>query len=343
MSAYNDLINACNEKGMLRVYDNGVQKTFDALPTLSPNNIGIPGGALTTFSPETIKFITQFQASDRALGGRKKLIPFENDDYKIPYIEYTGQTRPYDDYDDAYNAGINVNFKTVGHYVFSSAISVGERLQSQLSKVNIDLLSESMNAASLALSLELNRAAFHGYIENKSTSFLVYGLLNYPDLGNYKTPNPNKTFAAMSWDELLQFFNNAITDLIEQTGNNLQVSTNIRCVVASKAFQQLMGKYSQFGVNVVNEIKENLSKQNISLEFVSAAELNGANANQDVCYFIVENSLGGSLETATLGYSELGRLSRMVYGETYLKQKMSSGTTGAVIYKPIYITRYTNI
>lgn len=342
MSAYNELIAKCNDKGILNVYENGV-KVNDALPALSPANIGLPGGALTTFSPTTIKFITQYMAGDEALGGRQQLLPFENDDYKIPSIEYTGRVQSYDDYDDAYNSGINVNFQTTGHYVFSTAISIGDRLQAQLAKVNVDLFSETMNAAASALNIELNRVAFNGYMGNTNHPFLVRGLLNHPDLGAYKQPNPNKKISQMSWDELATFFNSAIQDLIDQTGNNMQ-NTSVRCVIASKAFQAMNGKMSPYqGLSVPTAIKENLKGLKVELDFVSAAELNGANANQDVCYFIVETSLGGALPTSILGYSELGRLSRVVYGESYMKQKMSSGTTGAIIYKPAFIVRYTNI
>lgn len=85
--------------------------------------------------------------------------------------------------------------------------------------------------------------------------------------------------------------------------------------------------------------------ETIGVEFkiISAIELDNANANQDVIYFILENNLGGVSDTTTLGYSEIARMGNVVVGSSYTMQKMSVGTTGAVVFKPAFVVRYTNI
>ena len=86
-----------------------------------------------------------------------------------------------------------------------------------------------------------------------------------------------------------------------------------------------------------------MTQLGINISIIPAIELEKANADQDVIYFILENSQGGISDTTALGYSEIGRLSSVVIGSTFKQQKISAGTTGALMYKPAYIVRYTNI
>lgn len=325
-------LQALNQKGILRV--------ADSMPTFSPNNIGMPAGILSQLSKEAVMSILAYRAGDDALGGRKKILDWEKQEYFLPMVERTGVTQIYSDYDDAVKSGLNITFGRTGHYTFSSTMVNGERQNLQIGEAGMNAEAFILEASLEAIAIELNRVAFNGYVNNNN-SFLVTGLLNDPSLNSYI--GANKQFNAMSFNEAITFFATALAKLREQTGNNIQKGSKIRCVIASKAFDTLWLKVNDLGVSVIDAVLDRYNKLGITFEFVSAIELDGANATQDVIYFILENSLGGVSDTTILGYSELGRMSNVVVGHNFTSQKVSAGTTGAVVYKPSYIVRYTNI
>lgn len=323
-----------------KINELGYLRQADAMPNITPNNIGMPAGILSQVSVEVAETILAYRSGDEALGGRRKLLDWEQQDYYLPLVEKTGSVEPYSDFDDSVASGLNVTFGRTGHYLFSTSYNVGEREAMQLAQGNINSDNYLISASLEALAVELNRVAFNGYVNNNG-SFLVYGLLNNTSLNNYETSD--KKFSDMTYLECVAFFAKAIAKLRSQTGNNIQRGSKLRVVVASNAFDALALKFTDLGVDAITALINKFKELNVEITITPAIELDNANANQDVIYFILENSQGGISDTTTLGYSEIGRMSNVVLGTTYKQQKVSAGTTGAVIYKPSYIVRYTNI
>ena len=318
---------------------NGV-RLQDAPAGFSPTNVNMPAGILSQVSVNVVESILQYRAGDEALGGRQKLLDFYQQEYYIPLVERLGRTVPYNDYDDAISAGINLSFDKTGHYRFSSNIVVGELEEAQLSAANVNARDYITSASAEALMIEFNRVAFNGYVDNAGKN-LVYGLLNNPSLNAYETAS--KKFSAMSWQELVAFFGGAVSKIRTQSGNNIQRGSKLRCVVSASAIDSLIYKWTEMGVNVLVELNKAMGMLKLEFELIPALELDKANANQDVIYFILENNLGGISNTTTLGYSEIARMGNVVVGSSYTMQKMSVGTTGAVVFKPAFVLRYTNI
>lgn len=323
-----------------KINELGYLRQADAMPNITPNNIGMPAGILSQVSVEVAETILAYRSGDEALGGRRKLLDWEQQDYYLPLVEKTGSVEPYSDFDDSVASGLNVTFGRTGHYLFSTSYNVGEREAMQLAQGNINSDNYLISASLEALAVELNRVAFNGYVNNNG-SFLVYGLLNNTSLNNYETSD--KKFSNMTYLECVAFFAKAIAKLRSQTGNNIQRGSKLRVVVASNAFDVLALKFTDLGVDAITALINKFKELDVEITITPAIELDNANANQDVIYFILENSQGGISDTTTLGYSEIGRMSNVVLGTTYKQQKVSAGTTGAVIYKPSYIVRYTNI
>lgn len=320
--------------------DLGIFRREDALPTMSPNNIAMPAGLLTYISPIVVENMVAWRSGDEALGGREKLGDWADNDVMFPYVERTGQTAPYSDFGQAPSAGFNLNFEKFGHYLFSAQVVVGNREAEQASRANVNAPALKMSSATEALNIELNRTYFWGYTKSSSVgSWLVYGLLNNPALANYESAS--KTFEASSYQEILAFFAGAIAKLTTQTKNNINGDSKIRVVISANALAQLRGKYTDLGKSVLETLKDAYPK----MYFVSSYECVKANANQDVIYFIgeTENGIGGTNKTTMGTFTELGRLSNVVTGENYFQQSMSCGTSGAIILKPSFVLRYTNI
>lgn len=317
--------------------EKGLFKFKDALPTLTPAAATIPAGALAYISREAVENITRERSGDRALGGSKKLLNWEQEAAFIPFIEKTGQVTPYSDKGNPLLSGLNANFNQFNHYRFSAKYFIGQLEAQQYNAANIDYVATMQSAATEAIAIELNRVAFEGFIDNSTSSYLCYGLLNNPALPNYEVAV--KTIAASTWEEVLGLFANAIAKLTNQTGNNINSDSRIRCVVSASVFAQLKSKFTQLGISLAKAIEEAYP----GLYFVSSAEMDSANAGQNVMYFIGESNAGGIGDTTQLGYSEIALMGNVVQTDYGYSQSVSAGTIGAIVLKPSFVVRYSGV
>lgn len=309
----------------------------DAQATITANNIGLPANILTSLSNQIALNVLSKRTADEALGKREKLVDWEMQEYILPFAEQSGKTTPYGDFAQPAIMGVNTSFNKYGHYRFSAKIRYGNLEAEQYSRAKIDYPSMLLNSATEAIAVELNRSAFSGYIDNSSTQFICYGLLNEPKLPNYIS---NSTlFSAMTWQQVMAFFGDAVKKLVVQTGNNINGQSSIRVVISASVFADLQVKYTDLGISVLETIQKTYPR----MEFVPAVEFDGANSGQNVIYFIGQSEVGGLPDTTKLGYSEIARMGNVVLGDNSWSQVMSAGTVGAVVYKPFMIVRYTNI
>lgn len=324
-----------NSIEMQELNKKGIFNRFaDAQPTFTANNIGLPAGILSALSPQVIENILAYRTGDEALGKREKLLDWKDDIYYTPLVERTGQTTPYSDYGMPLLAGMNINFNQTGHYRFSTKYHYANLEAEQISGARVNYNDMLVSAATEAIAVELNRVAFSGYIDNSSKKFICYGLLNNPDLNAYEAFP--KAFNTMSWQEIMAEFAKAIQKLVEQTGNNINGQSKIRVVISASMFATLQSVYTDLGISVYETIQRTYP----NMYFVSAIELDKAETNKDVVYFIGESYSGGIAETTKLGYSELALMGNVVQSDYGYSQAMSAGTCGALVYKPAFIVRF---
>lgn len=315
------------------------QKGFfnDAQGTITANNIGMPAGILTQLSSQIVENVLAYRTGDEVLKTREKLVDWEDTEYVLPFAEMTGKTTPYGDYAQPKATGANVNYNKYGHYRFTTKYLYGELEASQYSKAKINYPQMVLNAGTEAIAVEMNRVAFNGYIENTSGSWLCYGLLNEPSLSNYVASA--KTFATMTWQEVMAFFSTAVKALVTQTGNNINGQSNIRVPISASSYADLESKYTDLGVPVL----ETIQKRYPNMTFIPAIELDEAETGDNVIYFIGESQVGGLADTTKFGYSEISKMGNVIQGDYSYSQAMSAGTVGAIVYKPFMIIRYSGV
>ncbi|WP_291952737.1 hypothetical protein [Campylobacter sp.] len=309
----------------------------DAQPTFTSQNIGMPAGILSQISTEVVSNIVNARNAEKILGDKEKLIDWETEDYWTPLVEKTGVTTPYSDNVMPVYAGMNIDFNRVSHYRFTCAYRYENLKAAKVAKAKINYSDLILGAVTEAMAVELNRTAFDGYLENSGNGFLCFGLLNNPQLDNYETAS--KTFQAMTWEEILAFFAGAYEKLGAKSGGHITNESKVKCAVSNRAFSYLLSKRTALGINVFTEIKNTFP----GIEFVPAVELDNANNNQNVIYFIGSNQAGGVLPTSKIGYSELALMSNTELSYFGYSQAMAAGTLGTLIYKPLFVMRYTNI
>lgn len=309
----------------------------DAMPTFTAQNIGMPAGILTALNPQAVENILALRTGDLALGKREKLLDWADEKYFTPMIERTGQTTPYSDFGMPLVSGLNANFNETGHYRFTAKYQHGNLEAAQYQKGRINYQAFLLSAVTEALAVELNNVAFNGYIKNSSNAYICYGLLNNPELPNYE--QALKTFEAMTWQEIMNFFTKAVTTLTQKTGNNINSESKIRVVISASAFNSLKSKWTDLGISAY----EKLQGLYPNMYFVSAIELDNAEQNNNVIYFIGESNAGGIADSTKLGYSELALAGNVVQTDNGYSQAISAGTCGALVFKPSFIVRYKGI
>lgn len=318
-----------NNKGIFNT------KSEDGQIGFSQQNIGMPTGILSNISRQVIQNILARRTAEEALNGKQKLLNWEDVSFIVPLAERAGHAVPYSDVLSPDFVGLNINFFETRQYQFMTGILYKDREGAQVQRAYINYKELQLSAAVETLAVELNRVAFKGYLEENR--FVCYGLLNHPLLENYQ--NAAKTFNESTWEEIMSFFANAIARLTSKTGNNINGLSKIRCVISAHAYAILSGKFTALGISTL----ENLKKTYPRMDFIPAIELDNAYNNQNVVYFIGEDSVGGILDTTKLGYSELMLYSRITNSYWNSSQALACGTIGCVIYKPSFIVRYNNI
>ena len=309
----------------------------DAMPTFTAQNIGMPAGILTALNPQAVENILALRTGDLALGKREKLRDWADEKYFTPMIERIGQTTPYSDFGMPLVSGLNANFNETGHYRFTAKYQHGNLEAAQYQKGRINYQAFLLSAVTEALAVELNNVAFNGYIKNSSLSYICYGLLNNPELPNYEAAQ--NTFEAMTWQDVMNFFTKAVTKLTQKTGNNINGESKIRVVISASAFNSLKSKWTDLGISAY----EKLQGLYPNMYFISAIELDKAETNQNVIYFIGESNAGGIADSTKLGYSELALAGNVVQTDNGYSQAISAGTCGALVFKPSFIVRYQGI
>lgn len=309
----------------------------DAMPTFTAQNIGMPAGILTALNPQAVENILALRTGDLALGKREKLLDWADEKYFTPMIERTGQTTPYSDFGMPLVSGLNANFNETGHYRFTAKYQHGNLEAAQYQKGRINYQAFLLSAVTEALAVELNNVAFNGYIKNSSLSYVCYGLLNNPELPSYTAAQ--KTFEAMTWQEVMNFFTGAVTKLTQQTGNNINGESRIRVVISASAFNSLKSKWTDLGISAYEKLRGLYP----NMHFVSAIELDKVENNEKAIYFIGESNAGGIADSTKLGYSELALAGNVVQTDNGYSQAISAGTCGALVFKPSFIVRYKGI
>lgn len=305
----------------------------DALPTLTPNNIGVPSNLLTQTMTQSVEIITQKRSAEEIVGNKTKLMEFADERGQFPIKERTATTSPYTDFGDAEYSGLNLNWEEVKNYRFSSSLVYGDLQVEQYAEAKINYVNEITTGASEAIAIEFNRIAFNGYL--KDGNYIVYGMLNSPQLKPFETITT--TWDNASFDEIKADISKMLAILTTQSGGRVNTATDkIRISIPSDKLVYLRLKTTTLGITLMSQLQSVFP----NIEWVGAPELKGAfTGNKDVMIMIAENPAGGTKETGCLGFSELLRMSRLEQKTTAVVQKMSAGTNGATFFKPMFVVR----
>lgn len=308
---------------------------MDAEPGLitSPN-AGVPALFTSYMDPKIIEVLLTPNNAVKIYGERK-IGDWIDEQISFPMREVTGETTSYDDFNDGGGrAGANVQWEWRQPYLFQVFTEWGEREAERMGRARIDWLSSLNIASATTIDKFYNASAFYGIAGLNN-----YGALNDPSLSAALTPI-TKAAGGTGWpkalaQEILADVQYLFTTLQLQTGSNLEMDTRMVLALHSVS-ETYLANTNTFGMvsawELIKKTFPNIRVQQAP-QFLSGTTYS--------CQLIVEEIEGQA--TVEIGFNEKMRSHRMVYGSSSARQKKTSGTEGAIIYRPIGIAQMSGI
>jgi hypothetical protein len=301
----------------------------------------------SAIDPEIIRILFSPLEFSEILGERKAGVWTEQTRF-FPIVESTGEVTSYDDYATGGRAGANFNYPQLQSYLFQTILQYGELQIDRAGLAKINWVSELGLAAADLLNRFQNITYAYG-VQNLQN----YGILNDPNLTASLTPGP-KAFGNNQWitgtvvtataNEIFADIQSLFLALVNQTFGLVNNRTKV-VLALSPASRMALTATNSFNVNVETLLKNNFP--NIRVE--DAVQYGGLSASNPQGYatggFIVQmiaESVEGQ-ETGTCAYSEKMRSHPIIRAVSSFKQKVTSGTWGAVVRQPTNIATMIGI
>lgn len=309
---------------------------------ITPLNISAPLGALQFLKPQAVQVLTAPRTADEVStpeqNGR-----FGDKAVTIKLREFLGRTSIDDgSAGDGINSSTNYTFATRGAYYFRADWMVRDIDETQAGNFGESLRADNINSAMEALAIERNRIFFEG-VEAKTGELPVYGLLNAPELDNWRSLPKGKS-GATYWDtkEPEEIFNDVVTiiamlnkkskGLVSQ---GLAQGGRLKLLISSVAYAYL-AKSNAYGLNAL-ALLQNTYK---NLDIVQVPQMERAYNKQDALYMIFT---GMSQPTIINSYVEMARFYPVFTRASETSQKISAASSGCIIQYPLFVERFGGV
>lgn len=322
----------------------GLRKNYmlaaDALPTLSTTaNAGFPALFTSYVSPEAIHIVfSPLEAAN--IIGEQKMGDWLTDTAFFPVVEGTGEVSSYDDFGNNGRAGINSTFPQRQAYHFQILKEYGEREMERYGLAKLNYQAEVDNAAAENLMRFQNFTYFFGMqgLQN-------YGLLNDPYLPASLTPS-TKAAGGVKWlsaggvpnataNEVYADIQAMFYQLVNQTGGLVKATDNL-VLAMSPTVSVALTITNSFGVDVYDLLKKNFP----NIRFETAVQYGAITSGNPMGVAggnfvqLIAEKLDGK-DTAFCAFTEKMRAHKMEVFTSSFKQKLTSGTFGAIIRYPL--------
>ena len=300
---------------------------FDAQPTLiTTPNAGIPNIFTTYYDPKLIEVLLTPNNAVKIYGETRKG-DWLDDQIGFPMIESTGETTSYGDYNDGGGrAGANAQWEYRQPYLWQTFTEWGEREAERMGRAKIDWVARLNISSAITHDKFYNNSAFYGI-----SGLANYGALNDPSLSAALTPK-TKAATGTSWSvalaqEILADVQYMFATLQTQTGSNLEMDDELVLALHSVSETYLANTNAYGLVSAIELLRKTFPKLRVQQapQFLSGTTYS--------CQLIAPEIQGQ--RTVEIGFNEKMRAHRMVYGTSSARQKKTSGTEGALIYRPV--------
>lgn len=318
---------------------------MDALST-SPNS-GIPMQLTNFIDPEIIRIAFAPMQAAKIISESKRGT-WLDETAMFPVVEETGEVSAYGDFNSNGRAGVNTNWPSRQSFHFQVMKEYGEREVERAGLSRLNWVSEIDKSATGVLNRGSNYTYFFGVqgLQN-------YGLLNEPNLLAALTPSP-KVLGGTAWvtsgvvtataNEIYQDLQSMYYQLTYQTAGLADAKTAVTIAMAPQ-LEIAMSAKNAYGVGVKELLKDFFD--NITFETaVQYGAYDGTNNPQGVragnMVQMIANEIDGT-KVAFCAFTEKLRSHRLVPDTSSWKQKMTSGTWGTILRKPVGIVTMVGV
>ena len=318
------------------------QLALDSIPGLNTAaNSAVPA-ILTTLIDPTIYEILFAPNKAVQIAGEEKHGSWTDDTIMFPTVEHTGEVSSYGDYNNNGRAGANVNWPQRQSYLFQVIKNYGDKELERIGLGKINWVSELDRSAATQLNKFHNLTYFYGVqgLQN-------YGLLNDPSLSASLTPGVKAAGNGNVWiyqnginataNEIFADVEALVIKLIQQTGGLVDSSSNFTLGMSPQD-EGALATTNSFGISAADMIKKNYPNLKIvtAVQYgvLSASNPQGVAAGNFMQLFA--DDIEGQ-KTVFCGYNEKMRAHPLFRDLSSYRQKVTSGTWGAIIRQPFAV------
>lgn len=308
------------------------------MPITAPNN-AIPGQFTTYLDPALIEVIISPPKAAEIYGEAQKG-DWLHDTMMFTVVEESGDIAAYGDYNNSGMSKVNTDFPQRQQFLVQTFAQWGDREVERAGLANIDLVSRKRMAATKTLNYWQNQSYFFGVANLQN-----YGALNDPNLMPAITPTI-KAAGGTAWEKATanEVYNDILklyTQLQSQTrgvinlDNAVSMDSPLKLVVPTNQQANFLKINENFGFSVMDQLKKNFP----NLVQVSAPQLETPSGN--LMQLFIENYDG--IGTFTCAFSEKLRSHGIVRESSSLKEKLTQGSWGTILTRPLLVAQMTGI
>lgn len=308
---------------------------LDAQPQLATTaNAGIPAFLANILDPSVIEVVLQPLRAAEIAGGEVKKGDWTTQSLMMPLAEPIGHVVTYGDYDNGGTVDANVHWVSRQPYHYQTIKRLGERQVEQWGLAAIDWNARLDRSCAQTFNRFQNRSYFFGIggLQN-------YGMLNDPSLITPITPatkvGGGTTWTTATAEEIYADVLDLYIQLQTQMGGNLEMTDTMELVLSTTRQPRLSTISTLTLVPVIKAIKESFP----NLTVRAAPEY--TTGSGELMQLILPNY--EATETIWAGFTEKMRAHNIIQELSAWMQKMSAGTWGAIIRRPICIAQMLGV
>jgi hypothetical protein len=320
---------------------------MDAQPALvTTSNSGIPAFLTTMIDPAVIKVLLSPNKAATIFGEVKKG-SWLDETAMFPIVERTGEVTTYGDFAESGHAGLNTNWPQRQSYLFQVVKEYGEREMERAGLARINWAAEIDEAAAIQLMKYANLTYFFGV-----SGLQNYGLTNDPALSASLTPAA-KTYGGNKWvnagvivataNEIYLDIQSIFLQLVKQSAGLIDQETQLTLAMSPQSATALTATNS-FNVNVADLLKKNFP--NLKIDTAMQYGATSSTNPQGIAAGEMVQMIAGSVEGQDTGYcafNEKMRQHPIIRAMSSFKQKVTSGSWGAIIRQPFAIASMVGV
>lgn len=320
---------------MPHIVTSDLRVALDAAGPQTIANAGIPQLFASIVDPEVIRVIFTPMRAAEILGGEAQKGDWTTQVAHFPIVESTGQVATYNDYSMNGALDANANWVPRQPYSWQAFKRYGERQIAMWGAAGINYSAELDQSAAITFGKFRNKTYFYGVAGLNN-----YGLLNEPSLIAAISPATKvNTSNGVTWLsatalEVFEDIRSLFAKLVSQMGGNVEM-TDVMTLALSTTRMPSLVKTNDFGVTVEDMLKKAFPNMTVK----AAPEY--STGSGELMQLILPRVDGQ--QTAYPAFTEKMRSHALVQEPSAWSQKMSAGSYGTILRRPIAIAQMLGI